>query len=107
MAYGYDEGVNILELMRLWQTTHTRDEIQNKLGVDRKKLQRLIKKHKLPKRPRLNDRADHGERKPDEPTEEEIAQKTAEIRSKWTDQDYVRRAVHKTSSEWSAPICSY
>lgn len=105
MAYGYDDGVDILKLFQLWRTSMTADEIQFELGIGHNKLYQLVKKHKLPRRPPIKE--EPTERQPKDPTEEEILARAAEVRKRWTAQDHEKRRVSKTQSVWRVPTYTY
>lgn len=105
MEYGYDDGVDILELFRLWNTDTTTEEIQAELGISRSKLYQLAAKHKLRRRPSIKEEST--ERQPKDPTEEEILARAAEVRKRWSPQDHEKRRVSKTQSVWCVPTYTY
>lgn len=107
MAYGYDDGVDILELFRLWRTQLTADEIQRKLGISHNRLYSLVKKHKLPRRSPIKVQDDETERQQKDPTEEEILARAAEIRSGWSEKEREKRCVSKKVQTWSIPTYTY
>lgn len=104
--YGYDDGVDLLELFRLWRTDMTAEEVQTKLGISRSKLYSLVKRHKLPSRSLL--KGDPTERQEKDPTEEEILARAAAVRRQWTEQEREKRRVVKTkTTAWTAPAYTY
>lgn len=105
MPYGYDEGVDILELFRLWRTPLTADQIQQKLGISHNRLYRLVKKHKLPHRSPI--KTESTERQVNDPTEEEIRLLAAEIRQRWSEKEHEKRRVGPQRTEWRIPTYVY
>lgn len=104
MSYGHETETDLPKLFELWASPMTFDEVQKALGVSHSKLYRLAKRHKLPLRARMaQDRKNA--REPD-PTAEEIAQRAAEIRAGWSEQEHERRAGKRTAM-WEAPEYVY
>lgn len=105
MAYGYDDGVDILELFRLWRTPMTADEIQHQLGISHNRLYGLVRKHKLPPRPLI--KGEPTTRQANDPTEEEILERAAEVRRGWSEKEHEKRRVGKRKTDWNIPTYVY
>lgn len=101
-----NKNVDTQKLFALWATTMTADEIQKELGISHNKLYSLARHHKLPHRHIPKKSKSRIRSRESDPTEEEIAQRAAEIRANWSDQEYERRAGKK-SSQWQAPAYTY
>jgi hypothetical protein len=83
------DRINTVELYRLWTSQERKEDICRLLGINRDGLYRLQKLHKLP--PRVPIRL--GKKKFEDPTPDEIAERCAEVRSRWTPEELARRAV--------------
>jgi hypothetical protein len=83
------DRINTVELYRLWTSQERKEDICRLLGVTREGLYRLQKQHKLPHRNPIR----LGTKKYADPTPDEIAERTAEVRSRWTPEEWARRCV--------------
>ncbi len=72
----------------MWEEGARRDDIAAAVGMTRDSFLIAQKRLELPPRPRSVGSASRGV----DPTEAEILQATAEIRSRWTDEDHLHRA---------------
>lgn len=80
--------VNLAELFRLWHTPMKNVELCKHFGITSGSLWALRKKHGLPIRPRES--RDDTNRRSDDPTPEEIAERAAWCRSQRTVQERAR-----------------
>jgi hypothetical protein len=82
--------VDVPELFRLWASDMSDDDVCISLRIVRATMTKLARQYGLP--PRLHAKADPL-RRPDDPTPEEIAERAAIERSRWTPDEEARRAV--------------
>ncbi len=82
--------VNVPELFRLWASDMSDDELCISLRIVRATMSKLASRYGLP--PRYHAKGDP-QRRPDDPTPEEIAERAAIERSRWTPEEEQRRAV--------------
>lgn len=92
-------------LFQLWHDhSVSNDELTKLLGITRHQFYALKAKHCLPRRPTqcqwVTARSADGER---EPTQEEIAERAAQVRATWTPEEEERRRVGPRRKEWAAP----
>lgn len=80
-------SVDIPLLFRLWTHNVPSSEICERLSISRTKLFTLCDRHALPKRPRIS----RGVSSQD-PTEDEIAERAAQIRESWTPAEAAKRS---------------
>ena len=80
--------VDVQELFRLWHSPMTNTELCEHFRVTGGSLWSLRKKYGLPIRPRVANR-DTG-RRPEDPTQEEIAERAAECRARRKKEDRAR-----------------
>ena len=81
-------------LEEIWQTTSVK-EIARRFSVKPQKIYQLSKKWNLPER----------EREEDAPSEQEIAERAAQVRATWSDADWESRAVGpvRNRERWTPP----
>lgn len=98
-------NINAAELFRLWRTDLTNEELCRQIGVSRSTLDVLRMRYKLPRRKleRKNPR-DYVE---NDPSAEEIAVRTAEIRAGWPEGEAERRMVGFRSRTWEMPAFAF
>lgn len=84
--------ISLKKLKQLWKTRRSTEEIAILLQVSSAYLQAFARKHNLPKRVHIARRANEKEV---DPTPEEIAIRSAEVRARWTDREYQKNACHK------------
>lgn len=82
--------VDVPNLFRLWASDISDDELCIALRIVRATMTRLARRYGLP--PRLHAKGDT-QRRPDDPTPEEIVERAAIERSRWTPEEEERRAV--------------
>lgn len=92
--------VNVPLLFRLWFSQISDDDLCIELRIVRSRLRLLAIQYALPKRTRPQG---DPHRRLDDPTEEEIAERAAVERSRWTPEEEKRRAVGRRDVE----IASY
>jgi hypothetical protein len=80
----------VKDLFRLWFSTATDDEVCIELRIVRATMAKLARKYGLPAR--LHAKAD-GQRRPDDPTPQEIVERAAIERSRWSPEERERRIV--------------
>lgn len=88
--------VNVPLLFRLWFSDMSDDDLCIEMRIVRATMTRLAKRYGLPQR--LHAKGDP-HRRLDDPTEEEIAERAAIERSRWTPEEEKRRAVGRSSVE--------
>jgi hypothetical protein len=86
-------------LFRLWFSEISDDDLCIELRIVRATMARLAKQYALP--PRLHSKGDP-QRRLDDPTEKEIAERAAVERSRWTPEEEKRRAVGRRAVEIAA-----
>jgi hypothetical protein len=91
--------VNVPMLFRLWFSDLSDDDLCIELRIVRATMSRLAKQYALP--PRLTAKGDP-QRRLDDPTAEEIAERAAIERSRWTPEEEKRRAVGRRAVEVAA-----
>ena len=91
--------VNVPLLFRLWFSQISDDDLCIELRIVRATMGRLAKQYALP--PRLHSKGDP-QRRLDDPTEKEIAERAAVERSRWTPEEEKRRAVGRRAVEVAA-----
>ena len=91
--------VNVPMLFRLWFSEISDDDLCIELRIVRATMARLAKQYALP--PRLHSKGDP-QRRLDDPTEKEIAERAAVERSRWTPEEEKRRAVGRRAVEIAA-----
>lgn len=80
--------LNVPLLFELWPTDMTRREIADRLGISMGQLASASRKYALGRRRRTS----HDSRAPvADPTPEEIAERSALVRAKWTPEEEARR----------------
>lgn len=84
------QRVNVPELFRLWNSDMTDDEVCVELRIVRATMTRLAKQYGL--KARHWAKGDPN-RRPDDPTPEQIAERAAIERSRWSPEEEQRRAV--------------
>lgn len=82
--------VDVQALFRLWANGASRHEICTTLGIRPGAFQHLRQQYALPKRTR--GRPARGPLEPD-PSPEELAQRCAEVRAKWSEEETEKRRV--------------
>jgi hypothetical protein len=92
--------IDVPELFRLWTSGVPHAEICERLGIPQGSLWRVRDHYKLPPRMKVIPRCDRDE---DDPTPEEIAERTAAIRAKWTPEETERRIVGPRPSAYRIP----
>jgi hypothetical protein len=93
--------MDVPRLFRLWHDySIANEELMKLLDVSPPAFYRLRLKYSLPRRPIQCWRKTNGE--PDDPTTEEIAERAAECRQKWSAAERVRRNCHRTET-WTPP----
>lgn len=96
--------VDIPLLFRLWHMPSSQmptAEIARRLGVGESTLYSIRKAHKLPDRERVYVYED------DDPSEEEIAERAAEIRASWPEGEAEKRMVGPRQKRWTLPSYAY
>ena len=98
-------SIDAAELFHLWHTDLTNEELCRRIGVARSTLDVLRMRYKLPRRKyeRKNPR-DYVEKNP---SAEEIAERTAQIRSAWPDGEAERRMVGASPTAWRMPSFAF
>lgn len=87
-------NVDVKELFRLWHTTMRNDQLAAALGVTRGNLASLRDRFGLPVRDfALRAPMGNASHKPD-PTEDEIAERAAQVRMSWSREEEERRWCH-------------
>lgn len=86
-----DAKIDMEVLRSLWNSPMRSDKICDELGITRGGLFRLARKHRLGLRPR--DVETHCERRADDPTLEEIEERAAAIRARWSPFETRQRMV--------------
>lgn len=76
-------------------------DISERLGVSHDTIYKYAKVLQLPRRPRAVRRSD------DDPTPEQIEERAAVIRAKWTDAERERRQVGGKAQQWAPPRFVY
>jgi hypothetical protein len=98
--------VYVPNLFKLWHSDKTVAQIRKELGITPSQLARLVTKYKLPKRSR-----ETLERMPNDPTEEEIAERAEALRALRTTKNRVSATSHGSRLDqprrWTAPVYSY
>jgi len=77
--------VDIKYLTLLWKSERRSDQICEELGISRCHLYNLVRRHRLGRRPPQLSAARNTET--DDPTPEEIAERTAAIRKTWSPEE--------------------
>lgn len=96
--------VNVPELFRLWNSEMTNTELCEHFQITGGSLWSLRKKYALPQRPKVANR--DTQRRPEDPTPEEIAERAAECRAKRTKEEKAR--MEKLGrTEWDIPAFAY
>lgn len=90
------------KVFELWHSDLRNDEVAVALGVSRNYLAKVRSRYGLPKRP--DERGVHEE---DNPTPEQIAERAAEIRSRWSESEHRLRQVGATRARWQPPRYVY
>lgn len=98
--------IYVPDLFKLWHNNTPATHIQKELAITPSQLARLVTKYKLPKRSR-----ETLERMPDDPTEEEIAERAAEVRALRPAKGKVNATSHGSRLDkprrWTAPMYAY
>lgn len=92
--------IDVPTLFKLWFSDKRNAEVAEALGVGRARLWEISKKYGLPSR-----KHERGGPNPEDPTEAQIQERAAEVRSRWTPEMYEQRRVVKTKS-WRPPAIS-
>jgi hypothetical protein len=96
-------SIDVRKFFELWASTALRnDEIAETLGITRGQLFIVAKRLAAPQRPRSLSAPSNGMTK-DDPTLDEIAERSAIIRDSWTPEERERRAVGGRMLNWRAP----
>jgi hypothetical protein len=94
-----EKPINVPLLFSLWNTDIENRALAEKLGIANSRLWEIKKRYGLPSRKRRH------QTETDDPTPEEIAERSAQIRAKWTDsEESLRRAG--TGESWRPPSYS-
>jgi hypothetical protein len=94
-----EKPINVPLLFSLWNTDIENRALAEKLGIANSRLWEIKKRYGLPSRKRRH------QLETDDPTPEEIAERSAEIRSKWTaSEESLRRAG--SGDSWKLPSYS-
>lgn len=96
--------INVPELFRLWNSTASNTEICLHFGITTGSLWSLRKRYGLPVRPRAAH--DDCQRRPDDPTPEEIAERAAECRARRSAQEQARMS-RAGRVGWEMPAYTY
>lgn len=97
--------VDTLKLFRLWRSDLANDALADALGVPRGSLWYLRRRFKLPERGKAKRVRCTKERIA--PTPDEISERCAEIRSRWTAAEEESRRVGPRSERWVLPSYVY
>lgn len=90
------------KVFELWHSDLRNDEVAVALGVSRNYLAKIRSRYGLPRRP--DERGAHEE---DNPTPEEIAERAAIIRERWTESERKLREVGAVRARWQPPRYVY
>lgn len=93
------------ELHELWYSQMTNAELCYALGVARSTLNVLRVRYKLDRRP--VERNNPKYKNDHTPTPEEIAERAAAVRAKWSDEERERRLVAAGRLRWSMPSYAF
>lgn len=93
--------IDVPMLFSLWHTEIENRELAAKLGIAQSRLWEIRHRYGLP--PRRHERKGVGT---DDPTPEEIEERCAEIRSRWTPQEEALRLVGRSKQGWRPPAYS-
>lgn len=96
--------VDVAELFRLWHSDLTNTELCERLGLTGGSLWSLRKKYGLPIRKRVEN--PDRQRRPDDPTPEEIAERAAECRARRS-KDERERMERSGRQEWRLPSYAF
>lgn len=90
------------KIFELWHSDLRNDEVAVSLGVSRNYLTKIRSRYGLQKRP--DERGTHDN---EDPTPEEIAERAAEIRERWTESERKLREVGAVRKRWQPPRYAY
>lgn len=92
--------IDVPLLFSLWHSDIENRELAERIGVSNSSLWEIRKRYGLPPRKR-----EHKDREVDDPTPEEIEERSAECRAKWTVSEEKLRRVGKQEA-WKPPTCA-
>jgi len=93
-------NIDVPELFRLWTGGTPQHEICERLGIRPGSLWKIRERYKLPPREKIIPQCDRDD---DDPSPEEIADRAATIRMKWTPQEAERRIVGRRRDAYRIP----
>lgn len=96
--------VDVQELFRLWHSPMTNTELCEHFQITGGSLWSLRVKYALPIRPRVCNR--DTQRRPDDPTPEEIAERAAECRARRTKEEK-KRMEKMGRTDWELPAFAF
>jgi electron transfer flavoprotein alpha/beta subunit len=94
-AKGVIPEIPFKKLRQLWLTQRKTEEIATELQVSLPYLYTLAKRYNLPKRTHVKKTMRPRGSKEVDPTPEEIVARAAEVRARWTEQEYARNSCYK------------
>lgn len=94
-------SIDVPRLFELWHTTMSNMDICMEIGVSRSTLDVLRMRYKLPRRARI--KKEPPEMCENDPTQEEIEFRAAQVRAGWSDEEEQRRIVGRKPRRWSPP----
>lgn len=94
-AKGAIPDIPLKKLQQLWFTQRKTEDIAIELQVSLAYLYALAKRYSLPKRTHVKKTIRPRAKKEVDPTPEEIIARAAEVRARWTKQEYERNSCYK------------
>lgn len=95
LAKGVIPEIPFKKLRQLWLTQRKTEDIAVELQVSLPYLYTLAKRYNLPKRTHVKKTLRPRGKKEIDPTPEEIIARAAEVRARWTEQEYARNSCYK------------
>lgn len=91
--------LDLVALQDAWESDKTRQEIAQEFRIPYRTLLKIAREEKWEAKERAS--------KTPLPTPEEIQQRAAEIRKKWTPSEERKHAICKTSTSWQPRVITY